>query len=90
MLGSRRATTYIDDGEEYDATKEMPNWNKVGFSDSNWLKAQLVQEAGGMFEAQMTENMKVMETIKPVSIKNLKANTYILDMGQNDGGLVGD
>ncbi|MBB6003770.1 alpha-L-rhamnosidase [Arcicella rosea] len=74
------------DGEEYDATKEMPNWNKVGFSDSNWLKAQLVQEAGGMFEAQMTENMKVMETIKPVSIKNLKDNTYILDMGQNMAG----
>ncbi len=74
------------DGEEYDATKEMPNWNKVGFEDKNWLKAQLVQEAGGMFEAQMTDNMKVMETIKPVSIKNLKANTYILDMGQNMAG----
>lgn len=74
------------DGEEYDATKEMPNWNKVGFEDKNWLKAQLVQEAGGMFEAQMTENMKVMETIKPVSIKSVNANTYILDMGQNMAG----
>ncbi|MDR6561985.1 MULTISPECIES: family 78 glycoside hydrolase catalytic domain [unclassified Arcicella] len=74
------------DGEEYDATKEMPNWNKVGFEDKNWLKVQLVQEAGGMFEAQMTENMKVMETIKPVSIKSLNANTYILDMGQNMAG----
>lgn len=76
------------DGEEYDATKEMPNWNNVGFDDKNWLKATFVQEPGGTYEAQMNDNMKVMQTIKPVSIKALKANTYILDMGQNMAGWV--
>jgi len=76
------------DGEEYDATKEMPNWNRVGFDDKSWLKAEFVQEPGGTYEAQMNENMKVMETIKPVSIKLLKANTYLLDLGQNMAGWV--
>ncbi|KAA8486287.1 alpha-L-rhamnosidase [Arcticibacter tournemirensis] len=74
------------DGEEYDANKEMPGWNTSGFDDSKWLKATFVQEPGGTYEAQMNENMKVMATIKPVSIKKLKANTYILDMGQNFAG----
>ena len=74
------------DGEEYDATKELTGWNKVAYNDSTWLKAQLVQEAGGDYEAQMTENMKVMETIRPLSIKKIKENTYILDLGQNMAG----
>ncbi len=76
------------DGEEYDATKEMPGWNTAGFDDQKWLKAEFVQEPGGAYEAQMNENMKVMETIKPVSIKPLKTGVYILDFGQNMAGWV--
>ncbi|MEJ5963120.1 glycoside hydrolase family 78 protein [Pedobacter immunditicola] len=76
------------DGEEYDARKEMPGWNNPGFHDQTWLKAQYVQEAGGMPEAQMNENMKVMETIKPVSLKQLKPGVFIMDMGQNMAGWI--
>nr|WP_245652379.1 alpha-L-rhamnosidase [Rufibacter tibetensis] len=71
------------DGEEYDARKEMPGWNAVGFDDSKWRQAEYVQEPDGEIEAQMNEPMKVMETLKPVSVKLLKPGTYILDMGQN-------
>ncbi len=74
------------DGEEYDATKELTGWNTVGFNDAKWLKAQLVESPGGTVEAQMNENMMVMETLKPVSIKQTKPGTYILDMGQNMAG----
>ncbi|NBA78629.1 family 78 glycoside hydrolase catalytic domain [Emticicia sp. ODNR4P] len=74
------------DGEEYDATKELGNWSQSGYVDTSWIKAQLVQEPGGDYEAQMTANMKVMQTIKPVSLKKLNAQTYILDMGQNMAG----
>lgn len=76
------------DGEEYDATKELPGWSIAGFNDQKWLKAELVQEPGGAYEAQMHENMKVMETVKPVSIKPLKTGGYVLDMGQNLAGWV--
>ena len=71
------------DGEEYDATKEWANWNKAGFDDSKWLKAEFVQEPTGTIEAQMNENMKVMNTLKPVSISKRPDGRYILDMGQN-------
>lgn len=71
------------DGEEYDATKEATGWNKVGFDDSKWLKAEFVQEPTGTIEAQMNENIKVMNTLKPISIKKLPGERYILDMGQN-------
>ncbi|WP_114782522.1 glycoside hydrolase family 78 protein [Botryobacter ruber] len=76
------------DGEEYDARKEMPGWNTVGFNDKQWQQAEYVQEPTGEIEAQMNENMKVMETIKPVSVKQLKPGTHIVDMGQNMVGWV--
>ncbi|HTN19927.1 MAG TPA: glycoside hydrolase family 78 protein [Pelobium sp.] len=71
------------DGEEYDATKELTDWNKIGFDDSKWLQAEYVQEPSGTIEAQMNENMKVMKTLQPVSITKLSRGRYILDMGQN-------
>ncbi len=76
------------DGEEYDATKEMPGWNATGFDDSKWLQAELVQAPEGKLEAQINRNIKVMETIRPVGISQPKPGMYILDMGQNMVGWV--
>lgn len=74
------------DGEEYDATKEFTGWNKAGFNDSKWLKPELVAAPAGKIVAQFSEPMKVMQAIKPVSIKKLGNGRYILDMGQNFAG----
>jgi alpha-L-rhamnosidase len=71
------------DGEEYDATRELPGWNNVDFNDAKWLKAELVKGPAGRIKAQMNEGMKVMEKIHPVGIKTLKPGVHILDMGQN-------
>lgn len=74
------------DGEEYDARKELKGWNNIGFDDSKWLNVQLVKVPGGNLKSQMNENMKVMETVQPISIKQLSSEKYILDMGQNMAG----
>jgi alpha-L-rhamnosidase len=58
------------DGEEYDARKELTGWNNIGFNESKWLNVQLVKAPGGILKAQMNENMKVMETVQPISISN--------------------
>jgi alpha-L-rhamnosidase len=76
------------DGEVYDATKEMPGWNTVGFSGKGWLKAEPVKAPEGKLAAQSTPNMKVMETLKPRSIAELSKDTFIMDMGQNMVGWV--
>ncbi len=70
------------DGEEYDATKEMPGWHTTGFDDSHWLQPELVQAPGGRLEAQLNEPMRIMDTVKPVRIFKARSK-YILDMGQN-------
>lgn len=71
------------DGEDYDANKDLIGWDNTGFNDANWLKPEMVKAPGGVITAQMNEPMKVMRIVKPISIKNLKPNSYILDMGQN-------
>lgn len=74
------------DGEEYDATKELTHWNLPEYNDTKWLNPQLVKAPLGKIVAQTTPNMKIMDTIKPLSIKKLRDNIYILDMGQNFAG----
>lgn len=76
------------DGEEYDATKELTGWNIADYSDSKWLKPGLVSPPGGKVEPQMNEPIKVVRTIDPISIKQLNAKTWILDMGQNMAGWI--
>lgn len=71
------------DGEEYDANQEMPGWNKPGFPANGWEQAQLVQNPTAIQEAQKTEFIKVTETIKPISVKEVKPGRFIFDMGQN-------
>lgn len=74
------------DGEEYDASKEFPGWNNIGFNDSKWIKPELVAAPLGKITAQMSEPMKEMQLIKPVSINQLTNGKYVLDMGQNFAG----
>jgi len=74
------------DGEEYDARREMPGWSSPGFDDSNWLSAGYVQEPAGEFEAQANPQMKIMHTLRPVSLKETRPGVFMLNMGQNMAG----
>ncbi len=74
------------DGEEYNATKEFSGWSNAEFNDSKWLQPQLVAAPAGKIVAQFSEPMKIMQSILPVSIKDVGNGKYILDMGQNFAG----
>lgn len=76
------------DGEEYDATKEMPGWSKPGFNAASWLPVQLVSKPGELLVAQMNNNIRVMDTVKALQVKEIKPGVFIYDMGQNFVGWV--
>ncbi len=76
------------DGELYDARKEFKGWSQPGFKEDKWLNAEYVQEPGGTYEAQMSQGMKVMKQISPVSITKRPNGKYIIDFGQNFAGWV--
>ena len=81
----RTANAY--DGETYDENYELGNWNQVGYDDSNWLQAELVEAPEGQLSAQPNPNITVMEKLKPVSLFQ-KGDKWYLDMGQNMVGFI--
>jgi len=82
----RRNNEY--DGEYYDARMEMPGWDKADFDASNWKNAELVDKPGEKLVSQPSEPIKIMEELKPISVKELKPGVFIFDMGQNMVGWV--
>ncbi|MDR2138984.1 MAG: glycoside hydrolase family 78 protein [Tannerella sp.] len=71
------------DGEEYDARMELTGWTQAGYDDSRWTQAEQVEAPGGGMEAQLNRNIRVMETLRPVGLREIRPGVHILDMGQN-------
>ncbi len=76
----------LKSGEEYDATLEMPGWDRPGFDDSKWhgvlqscYKGKLVPSEG--------EHVLEQETFSPKVLKTPNGET-VLDFGQNISGYV--
>ena len=71
------------DGEVYDARKLPRGWASAGFDDDAWEPARLVDAPPGQVVAQMIEPIRVTETLKPKSLKEIKPGVWIYDLGQN-------
>jgi alpha-L-rhamnosidase len=76
------------DGEKYDARLELGKWTEPGYDVSAWQKAALMDAPKGKLTAQRSPSLKVMEEIKPQSVKAVDDGKYIVDMGQNMVGFV--
>ncbi|MDE6528575.1 MAG: family 78 glycoside hydrolase catalytic domain, partial [Muribaculaceae bacterium] len=71
------------DGEIYDASMALGNWTTPGYDDTKWNNAQLMQAPAGKLTPQRSPSLKIMEVIKPVSVREVAPRRYIVDMGQN-------
>lgn len=75
------------DGEWYDARLELGKWTESGYNDSGWQLAERMEAPKGKLVAQLSPSLKVMEEIKPISVKSVGDGRYIVDMGQNMVGI---
>jgi alpha-L-rhamnosidase len=71
------------DGEEYDARKELEGWSLPGFDDARWHGVQIVSPPGGTLSAQMIKPIRVVRTLKPLSVNEVRPGEFIYDMGEN-------
>ncbi len=84
----------ILDGEVYDAREEKPEWTLPsdtiikGLPNAHWGVAPVVEAPGGIMAAQELEPIRVVESFKPVSIKEVKPGVFVVDAGQNMAGWV--
>ena len=78
----------IYDGEQYDATKEIPNWNKIGFDDASWKSVQVATYDNSNLIAMETVPVRKIKELTPVKIFRTPKGTLVADMGQNMVGWV--
>ncbi len=69
-------------GEDYDANFEQNGWDRVGFNDSGWKNA-IVVDGPGRLDAQAEDPLKIFDQFSPVKISQPKPGVWLYDMGQN-------
>ena len=80
-----RNSVYL--GEFFDARREQPGWDKVGFDDSGWKPAVLAKEPElGPLRAEDEPPIRVTRSLKPVKLTEPKPGVFIFDFGQNFAG----
>jgi alpha-L-rhamnosidase len=90
--GSWRVTagpTISDDlytGETYDARRALPGWDAPGFDDSAWSDASEVDAPKGTLQAQAHEPIRVIETVEPTEITEVRPGVWIVDFGRTAAG----
>ena len=76
----------LRNGETYDARCEKPGWDAPSYGDSDWRSAMVVPGPGGLLQSQTSPPCKVMETITPVSVKEIRPGVVVYDLGQSIAG----
>jgi alpha-L-rhamnosidase len=76
-------------GETYDARLELGNWSRPDFDDSRWAVAAVFRPPSN---PQLTLHpgppVRRIQEIKPISARDISAETRIYDLGQNFAGRV--
>ncbi|MFD0676247.1 MULTISPECIES: alpha-L-rhamnosidase [unclassified Paenibacillus] len=76
-------------GEDYDACREPIGWDQPDFLESSaWKQAAIAESPAGQLKSQSLHPLKIMQTLKPISITQLAPGIYIADFGQNFSGWV--
>ncbi len=73
-------------GEVYDATHEIPGWDKAGYDDKRWNAVDVTDEIKAIIEPYPTVTVQVFQEIKPLSVMEPKKGTFVFDLGSNFAG----
>ena len=85
---SKSPITYnsIFGGEDYNANLEQKGWNAKGFNDVNWKKVVVQEAPKGVLRPQITTPITVQKQYEVATVKELKPNFFVFNMGQNLSG----
>jgi alpha-L-rhamnosidase len=75
-------------GEIYDARRERTGWDRTDFIGRGWLPAREVEAPAVPLVAQRSEPVRVVDTMVPVSMNEVRPGVFIYNLGQNISGWV--
>ncbi|MDQ3814731.1 MAG: glycoside hydrolase family 78 protein [Armatimonadota bacterium] len=71
------------DGEVYDATKEMPDWDRAEFNDATWQPVDVHPAWPAKIEAYPGVPVRQQMELKPKAVTQPSPGAYVFDLGQN-------
>lgn len=91
--GPVRSASFFQ-GERYDATKEVANWNTTDFDDAGWAAAAVVPTRPAMANPKLIARndtpvhvIRTNEVQEALGATKEGTNSYIYDMGENVSGV---
>lgn len=76
------------DGETYDASADLPDWNRPDKVPDGFKEAVILPPPGGVMRPMTLEPIREGQVFEPVEIYRLKSSVHIVDFGQNLAGVV--
>lgn len=76
----------LRNGEVYDAREEKNGWNEADYESKDWHPVRIARQPGGVLRAQLMPPCRVKETIRPISLKEVRPGVWVYDMGRNIAG----
>ena len=73
-------------GEDFDARLEPNGWDRAGFDDSAWPRANPIEAPGGELRADTSPAIRVREVFRPIHISQPKPGVFVYDLAQNFSG----
>ena len=73
-------------GEHYDARKEISNWNKPNFDDTNWKKPIITTAPSSKLVSQQLPPIRVITELKPTKVTQLNDTLYVFAFPRNMAG----
>ncbi|HVS97869.1 MAG TPA: family 78 glycoside hydrolase catalytic domain [Puia sp.] len=74
-------------GEDEDARREQPGWDRPGFAEKGW-RPVLVVDGPPRLEEQQAAPLKIFEHLPPRRITRRSASSWLYDLGQNASGII--
>lgn len=75
-------------GEDCDARLEPEGWTRADFDDTGWGRAAAATPPEGRLRVETDHPLRVMETLRPQSVRRTGPGVFLYDFGQNASGIV--
>ncbi|MBI4325059.1 MAG: alpha-L-rhamnosidase N-terminal domain-containing protein [Chloroflexi bacterium] len=75
--------SHIFAGEDFDARRRIPGWDRAGFDDRSWLPARELSPPAGELVRQFWPAFKPLDRFAPVSVKESAPGVFLYSFAQN-------
>ena len=75
--------SHVYGGEDFDARREQPGWDRPGFDDRTWRPARVVAAPTARLEKQQWPPIKMFQRFAPRSVKEPAPGVFLYSFPQN-------